>query len=265
MNTQKGNKILYSESLGTGTPVVLLPGMLGTTKSWRPVAEILAKNHQITAIDLLGFGRSPAPQNIEYSMDDHTQSIFDTVEEKKIQKPFALVGHSMGALIALVYARRFPKQVEKLILISPPVFKKKEEVKKHIIATSSLPAFLLYGQIARFLCAIFCQLLRPITAEIVAMLLHTPKDVAKDTLLHTYISYSRTLQHVIEEQQVCDDLKRVQAKTTILFGENDDKVISRYIYELSDCKKDITIKTIPGGHRLQFENPEKVAKIIDAV
>ncbi|MBI2022075.1 alpha/beta fold hydrolase [Candidatus Daviesbacteria bacterium] len=88
---------LFTEVSGQGKTVVLLPGMLATTAFYRPLAKILSLKHQVVSMDLLGFGRSEAPKESDYSLNEHLESINKTLEVLQIDKPFTLVGHSMGA------------------------------------------------------------------------------------------------------------------------------------------------------------------------
>ena len=51
------------------------------------------------AIDILGFGQSPAPADSEYTLEDHVDSLDATIRSLNLREPFTLVGHSLGSLI----------------------------------------------------------------------------------------------------------------------------------------------------------------------
>ena len=56
---------LAVEEHGRGAPIVLLPGILGTRETWRPVAEALAHEHRVVLLDLVGFGDSSRPGGLD--------------------------------------------------------------------------------------------------------------------------------------------------------------------------------------------------------
>lgn len=255
--------LLHNEKKGDGPTVVLLPGMLGTTKFWSPLVSLLQTRFQTVSIDLLGFGRSKAPFSQPYTLKQHVQSIKKTIDNEKIS-PKIIVGHSMGALIALAFTANYPGKVEKLILVSPPVFETKEEAKENIIRFSPLPGFLLYGPLAQITCLSFCLWLRPITRLFIPFFLCSlPKEVARDTLLHTWWSYKKTLQNVIEEQDVCSLLRQIKKPVTIVYGANDNRVVKENIQHLISCKKDILIRVVKGvSHNLPLKKPESIAGLL---
>lgn len=257
------NPILYYEVEGIGQPIVLLPGMLATTTSWKDVTSILKVNSKVIALDLLGFGKSKAPISSEYTINDHVESIHKTLESVEKDRVI-LVGHSMGALIAASYAARFPTQVKKLILISPPIFKSRIEAKHNITKNSRLPHYLLYGNTAKITCLIACLLFRRITQAFIPFFLKDmPSTIAKDSLLHTWWSYSRTLTHVIENQNVCRDLKKLDMPIKIIYGQNDTRIIQQNIEELKDCNKKVEIRRVKNAdHFIQFRKPKVIAQEI---
>ena len=74
------------------------------------------------AIDLLGFGESPAPDDATYTIAEHEAALARTIDSLRLREPFVLVGHSMGSLIAARYAATHPRRLRKLVLVSPPVY-----------------------------------------------------------------------------------------------------------------------------------------------
>jgi len=103
--------------------IVLLHGIAATSKTWDVLINDLNKyDYRIVAIDLLGFGDSPKPVNSEYSIEDHVESIRKTIRKLRLHKPYTIVGHSMGAIIAASYSRRYSNEVDDLYLLSPPIY-----------------------------------------------------------------------------------------------------------------------------------------------
>lgn len=104
--------------LGSGKPLVLLHGIESSATYWSNIVPALAQNRRVITIDLLGFGKSPKPLNIAYSLDDQVAWLKRTLKNKGITS-FDIAGHSLGALVALSYAATYPDEVGELTLVSP--------------------------------------------------------------------------------------------------------------------------------------------------
>lgn len=256
--------ILYSEVLGKGQPVLLIPGMMATTTFWKEIAEKLSANFQVILIDILGFGKSPAPEHITYSEDEHVSSIFETLKEKKVNDPVIAIGHSMGALLALSLAHKHPEVVKKLILISPPFFKDKQEAHENISRFSSLHRTLLYGPIARMVCFLFCFLLRPATRiGVIWAFKDLPKQIASDTLLHAFHSYSKTLENIVENQDVFSQVAEIKIPITIVYGEKDRRIIIENLEKIKSSNPKIEVKSYKEySHQLPLQNPNLVVDLV---
>ncbi len=256
---QEGNYILYTESKGSGQTIVLIPGMLATTKFWKKLAAKLAQKFKVISLDLLGFGRSPMPSDCNYTKENHLSAIKNTLDHLGVNGPFVLIGHSMGALIALSYAVKFPKQVRQLILLSPPIFLTHQEAKENIISHSALPKVLLYGPLAQVTCKVFCNLLRPLTALGVAYYFKDlPSDIAKDTLLHTFSSYSKTLKNIVEMQDPIYGIKQLKIPAKIIYGSKDKRIIAKNIERLKEFSNIEVVKLEGLGHQFPLTHPEKI-------
>jgi pimeloyl-ACP methyl ester carboxylesterase len=113
-----GIKTNYLEA-GTGDAVVLIHGSgPGVTSyaNWRLVLPALAENFRVLAPDMVGFGFSERPANIEYGIQtwaDQVVGLMDTLELLKAH----LVGNSFGGAIALRIAAQHPDRVGKLVLM----------------------------------------------------------------------------------------------------------------------------------------------------
>jgi cis-3-alkyl-4-acyloxetan-2-one decarboxylase len=107
---------------GAGPVVVLVHGIASSSNSFHKLVPLIGETHRIIAIDLLGFGDSPAPESASYTIEEHVRSLDATIRSLRLRAPFILVGHSLGALISSRFAADFPERVAKLILVSPPIY-----------------------------------------------------------------------------------------------------------------------------------------------
>ena len=95
---------------------VLVHGLgKGAARDWARVIPALAERYRVVAIDLPGFGTSDKG-NHHYSPDNFAR-VLDAVLQGLAPQPFALVGHSMGAAVALAYAAAYPQRVSRLVLV----------------------------------------------------------------------------------------------------------------------------------------------------
>jgi pimeloyl-ACP methyl ester carboxylesterase len=101
---------------GEGPPVVLIHGMVNSSRHWEKVAMRLADRYTVVAPDLLGHGDSAAVRG-DYSLGAHAASIRDLLATIGIERA-TIVGHSLGGGVAMQFFYQFPQRVERLALIS---------------------------------------------------------------------------------------------------------------------------------------------------
>lgn len=115
----QGHRIAYLD-VGYGTPVLLLHGFGGSMWQWEYQQPLLADHVRVITPDLLGAGLSDKPA-LDYSPDEMLNFLTSFMDALQIKRA-VLVGHSMGAGLAVGMALEHPDRVTKLILISglPP-------------------------------------------------------------------------------------------------------------------------------------------------
>ncbi len=99
---------------GTGPEVVLVHGFLGSSKIFEPLTEHLINRFSVTTIDLPGFAGSyniPVPPTVE----ELSQLVVETIRSADIEK-CSILGHSLGAWIALEISLQQPDLLEKMVL-----------------------------------------------------------------------------------------------------------------------------------------------------
>jgi pimeloyl-ACP methyl ester carboxylesterase len=110
-----GHQVVYRVA-GEGPPVVLIHGMVNSSRHWEQVALRLADRYTVVAPDLLGHGDSAAVRG-DYSLGAHACSIRDLLSTIGIDRA-TVVGHSLGGGIAMQFFYQFPQRVERLALVS---------------------------------------------------------------------------------------------------------------------------------------------------
>ena len=100
---------------GKGETVLCVHGISGNCRCWDHVAEALAPQYDVLAMDLRGRGLSEKPAS-GYSVSYHCRDIHALLNHENIDQ-VVILGHSLGALIGLEFTAKFPEAVERLILV----------------------------------------------------------------------------------------------------------------------------------------------------
>jgi pimeloyl-ACP methyl ester carboxylesterase len=110
-----GHRVIYRVA-GSGPPVVLIHGMVNSSRHWEQVALRLADRYTVIAPDLIGHGDSAAVRG-DYSIGAHAASIRDMLAVIGIDRA-TIVGHSLGGGVAMQFFYQFPQRTERLVLVS---------------------------------------------------------------------------------------------------------------------------------------------------
>lgn len=103
---------------GSGPAVVFLHSLAGNTGQWSAQLEHLRPARRAVALDLRGHGRSEPPADGEYRIEAQVRDVAAVADALGLER-FALVGHSLGAGVALEYAGAHPERITHLVLADP--------------------------------------------------------------------------------------------------------------------------------------------------
>ena len=104
---------IFAEDVGSGAPLVLVHGFLGSSDMWRPQINFFKNNFRVIAPALPGFGNSSSINSCN-SIECMAKAILNLLEKKEI-KNFNLLGHSMGGMIVQEIAKIAGEKILKLI------------------------------------------------------------------------------------------------------------------------------------------------------
>lgn len=190
-------------------------------------------------LDLLGFGRSPKPK-MDYTYDDHIEAIRMTLERLDIKTPYILLGHSMGALIALRYATIYGDDISKLLLFNPPLFANPAESIQTHRESGRRYRVLLYTRRRHLYWAILNLLPKNHSRRRKAINLTditSPSSNARE----------KSYRHIIIGSHPFQDMRKLTVPTLLAVGDHD-----RYIYlenlRQRNLPTNITLRIIDTGH-----------------
>src|SRR4051812_12240859 len=111
---------LRTTSMGSGKPVVLIPGLFGGAYSYRNITgPLVAQGYQAIVVEPLGYGASSHPKRADYSLDAQTERVARTLEQMGIKRAL-LVAHANGAGIGFRLAVKRPDLVRGYLSIDGP-------------------------------------------------------------------------------------------------------------------------------------------------
>jgi pimeloyl-ACP methyl ester carboxylesterase len=112
-----GARVHYLHA-GSGKPVLLIHGLLGSSENWRNNIEALAENGSVYAIDLVNVGKSQRVAGVDSGLVATANRIVSIMDALNLDDA-DIVAHSHGGAIALMLAALHPRRVRRLILFAP--------------------------------------------------------------------------------------------------------------------------------------------------
>lgn len=108
-------ELVHRDLGGAGRPpLILLHGLLGSSRNWQSAGADLAASYHVQALDLRNHGRSPHGEGMTYpEMMDDVRRWLDAQGLSRV----TLVGHSMGGKVAMLLACREPERVERMVVV----------------------------------------------------------------------------------------------------------------------------------------------------
>lgn len=237
-----GLPVRYLESgpAGPRRTLVLVHGLGGSALDWSSVIPALAREYRVLALDVPGFGDTPAaPEGMSFSvLVRYLGGFLDALDVEGA----ALAGNSLGGAVVIRWAARHPERVEHLFLLNsagllseaPPSLEPRDreqarELVKFVTgAESRAPGFVLDGMIRR------------------------TEDPARRAYLRSD-----------EPTDVRDDLPRLAAPTTIIWGGRDRLIPPDHAERLhAGIQGSELILLDDAGHVPQLQVPREIVRIL---
>lgn len=265
MNQAPAHKLSFSVK-GQGKPVIMLHGMMSSGAYWNSVSKIIGDKRQLITPDLLGHGKSPKPRKGSYNMPHFIDCLDVTFQDYEFSEPPILVGHSLGAMIAINWSLRHPEKFKSIILSAPVLFE--DEKFKQQVASIALKKNKLTGKKRANIIVKLMGISGLFPTTLATKLYKSyPIEVIKDATKHRYFVYKKLLSNEYFKDQVISDLKELKVPTVIVIGQNDlTSVHAKENLELV-CKENnlCSLNILPTGHQIPLESPQKIAEAILSV
>jgi pimeloyl-ACP methyl ester carboxylesterase len=226
---------------GSGPPVVMVHGIASSSVTFQRLVPLVEPRHRVIAIDLLGFGESPAPEDSEYTIGEHVAALARTLKRLRLRQPFVLVGHSMGALIATRYAAVYRGRVSRLVLISPPIYLPTSTIG----GASGRTAMDLYFRTYEYL-----RENKEFTMRAASRLARlSPIKNLLDVSERNWRAFALSLQNSIETQTTVSDLAAVRVPIHLVYGSLDPLLAPAGI-QIAEQLRNVTSHRVDGGDHI---------------
>lgn len=243
---------VYDE--GAGAPVVLLHGIASSSKLWEPLVSLHDDKSRMVSFDLLGFGDSPKPNWLDYTVEQHAKAVEKSIRKLRIKQPITLVGHSMGCLVAIHIAFRNPSLVKHLVLFEPPLLVDVSHIRTY---NRRRKAYIrAFGYIASN------------QERITKYSHHIGKVFSKVTAFklddRDWIPFERSLRNTIMQQSAYQELSAIKTPTDIIFGRNDRIVIRAKSQRLLGVLPHVRLHTVAEVHGLTKRSARYLLGVIQS-
>ena len=237
---------IYIEDEGSGFPLVLVHGFLGSSEMWEPQINFFKNYFRVIVPDLPGFGKSKEVKS-HNSIQSIANLLLKCLEEKKIDK-FYLLGHSMGGMIVQEMAKKSGNKISKLICYSTgprgempgrfeTVDQSRDNLKKNgleIMARNIAKTWFVKGENAKYF----------------DICIDAGKQASIETVDNALIAF--------KNWNGVDTLKNIKNKTLIVWGDKDK---SYNLEQIKTLEKNIPNSSLivfnNCAHNIHLEEPEK--------
>ena len=252
----------HYEVKGEGEPLLLLHGFTGSLASWRAHEDTLSQQHRMITIDLLGHGRTDAPEAVgRYSIENNAADVAHLVGQIT-SGPVNLLGYSMGARLALYLAVARPSLIKTLILESAsPGLQTETERRVRVRHDEQLANEIERDGIEAFVCyweAIPLFSSQAILTSPVRAALHEQR------LQNRAVGLANSLRGMGTGAQpsLWDHLPELELPILVMTGELDQKYVQLGERMSALAPAALHEVVLEAGHMIHLEKPEMFSELV---
>ncbi|PHS22764.1 MAG: hypothetical protein COA84_12210 [Robiginitomaculum sp.] len=248
---------LYYQSAGNGPPLVLIAGFTSDGQSWAPVVAGLSRQFQVITFDNRTTGRTrPAEAKTSMAlMADDCVGLMSALEIGHAH----ILGHSMGGIVAIDIASRYPERIEKLILAATTPDQNSFQLS---VLETILSLRQAKGSDQLWLKSFLHWLFHPSFFDDPTAVKTALANAAAYPYRQSMAGMAAQLT-VLATMKNHIDIKKVKAKTLVILGSND------LFYPLAEAKR--TLSAIPNvdisviakaGHSVHWDQPDMFVRLV---
>jgi len=232
------------ESAQTDATVVFLHGIGNSGATWDKVTAKLPRTLRTISVDLIGFGNSPKPKWARYDVKMQVRALHRTLIGIGVRGPIILVGHSLGTIIAVEYAKRHRSGVQALVLCSPPFYEYSD------IETPGLRrrADDLLKQLYDKIVIMDHQRLGRLATVATKSRIMRPEFTISEEGSAAFV---QTLSASIIQQTSLKDALELELPVHVIAGVLDPLIVTRNLTRLKKENQSVSLTMVPSGHDIR--------------
>lgn len=246
---ENGFKLAY-EITGNeqGPKMVLIHGLFLNSDCWREQLKFFEKDFHILRFDLRGHGRTTKPKE-RFTIKNYVDDMYSLLEFLGWTKDLYLVGHSLGAMVSLVYGLKYPSHVKKIVSASGFCYISFE-------AETDVLGRVDKYDLDQFALGISKRGLNPYDEEIAEFVAKQVSDhMTKEKCLRATAASAGF--------HICDHMKNLRIPTLMIVGEKDITTPIWASEMLHEWIPNSNIVIIPNaGHLVILDHPEEFNNLV---
>ncbi|MCB9450713.1 MAG: alpha/beta hydrolase [Anaerolineaceae bacterium] len=252
---------LHYRRTGYGPDVLLLHGWASSGRMWDVLTDALHTQARFWAVDLAGFGDSPLPDNPMLDMDTHAALVMDFCDDHGI-RPQAIIGHSMGGMLALKLALLRPELAGALALLSPVITGRFSFDLNRLVGTD-VGSFAL-ARSKPFWWLAQSVLLAPLLSVPTYVNAAAAERIQEDFKRATWQAATGAIASIAREN-LEHDLRQIEQPALVLVGANDTTVPPQEGRLAAYHLRNARLFELPGvNHQPLDEQPETVVEALQS-
>lgn len=236
----KKNKLIlektndYSNTDSPVLTVIMIHGIASDSSTYDDALKYFEREKNLEKVrfvtfDLLGSGKSLKDDSLEYNYDEQIEALHNAIIELSTDTPVVLIGHSLGTFIVTRYAKTYPDSIQKLILVSPPIYSPKD---------FDNPAF--WAGIDMFKKAVS----------------------AKNPEILNEKAFNNSMENIVLCRDNYQTLTEIDIPTTLIFGAEDRLIASHNIPGILKRNKNIIAISTIGHHGITKNKFTKISTLL---
>lgn len=236
--------------------IVLLHGLAAGKSFFDGLKSELGENFDALTFDLLGFGQEMYAKG-SFTLIEHLEFIKVKIDSFS-KEPVILLGHSMGAVLAIHFTEKYPDRVLKLILLTPVLGRDRKDLEEGFLKTKGGWAKMLlkYPKLSFVSCKTLCKF-RLMNLFYFLKPRYVSSKVFRDYIRHSWTSVSKTFENIILDSPAMPVVEKLNIPTLNIVGDKDSEICSR-----TPANQNIKTVKLPGAHYLPLKDPDLIASEI---
>jgi N-formylmaleamate deformylase len=226
---------------GKGAPLVIVPGIVSPAIMWDFIGQRLGGLFDVYIIDVRGRGLSETGDDLDYGLDAYADDLVGFADALGLGK-YTIVGHSMGARIALRTALKAPDTLAQIVMVDPPVSGPGRRA-------YPVPLERMTGMLAK---AKRGELWDATKAD---TLWTEHSNRMRAEWMHTCNETAIVKSHQnFHEEDIFPDFGKVKVPTALMVANKGGTVQADDVAEIQGLLPSITLDHVDTGHMIPFEN-----------